>query len=334
MAPAEIPFEYLYSALETTRGTLVTPPTRNWGVPGMITPKAEYNKPDDARGTLYKQYRQNIVREWTEWEAAGDVDLNTIHHICAGTIKGGVAASLVETGVQSWVFTPTGTSDDLKSYTLYWGDPNNQIWQSAYCMVDELTITGEGSGTSGVKFAVNGMGQKAVEVSAPSTIAVGTQLSLPPSRMDYYMDVAGGSYGTTSITSRILDVEITIPTEIKYKFGPVGAAGAGGNTFRRVGRDRRQASMKITMELLDTTQTDLFLAGTVMKHRALFSTEALIGATKRGEIKFDTYGYLEDLEWGDLEGVNRTVSFTVNSMYETSLTADFVLTVQNSTTTA
>lgn len=331
---AEIPFEIFYSALETTRGTAITPPTRNWGVMGMVTPVAEYNKPEDSRGTLFAQYRQNIVRESTEWEAEGDVDLNTIHHVCAGAIKGGVAAANVEVGVESWVFTPNGLADDLKSYTFYWGDPNVQIWQAPYCMVDELVITAEGSGTEGVKFSVNGKGQKAVEVSAPTPISVGTQLSLPPSRMDYWMDAAGGSYGTTSITTRILDVEITIPTNIAYKFGPVGAAGAGGLTFRRTGRDKRQSSMKITMELLDTTQTDLFLAGTPMKHRARFSTDALIGSTQRGFINFDTYGYLEDLEWGELEGVNRTVSFTVNGIYESSIAADFRLTVQNSTTTA
>jgi hypothetical protein len=334
MAAAEIPFEYLYSVQESTRGTAIATPTRNLGVAATMTPTQEWYEPEDSRGTLVKSYRQLLVREASQFEIPDHaIDLNTFHHYCAGAVKGGVTGSLVETGVYSWVFTPSITSDDLKSYTLYWGDPNAQIWQAPYCMIDELKITANGSGTDAVMFSAMGTGQKMVEVSAPSAIAIGTQYSLPPSRMDYYMDAAGGSYGSTSITSRILDVEITIPTEIKYKFGPVGAAGSGGNTFRRIGRDKRQVEMKITMELLDTTQTDLFLAGTVMKHRARFSTEALIGSTQRGFINLDIYGYLRDLEWGDLEGVNRTVSFTVKSMYESSLSADFALTVQNGTST-
>jgi hypothetical protein len=182
-------------------------------------------------------------------------------------------------------------------------------------------------------FSAKGRAQKMVEVADPTAIAVGTQLSLPPARMDYYMDAAGGSYGSTSLTARVLDVEINIPTGVVYKFGPVGAAGTGGYTFRRVGREPRRASMKVTLELLDTTQTDLILAGTVMKHRVQMNTEALIGAVQRGFIRFDTYGYLRDVEWGELEGTNRTVSFTVHSLYESSLSADYVLTVQNGTST-
>lgn len=331
---AEITFEYLYSVQESTRGTAVTTPTRNLGVRATLTPMQEWYEPEDQRGSLIKQYREFLVREWSELEVEESaVDLNTFHHFAAGAIKGGVTGSLVETGVYSWAFTPNATADDLKSYTFYWGDPNNQIWQAAYGMLDNLTITANGSGTDAVMFSATGRAQKMVEVADPTPIAIGTQLSLPPARMDYYMDAAGGSYGSTSLTARVLDVEIDIPTGVVYKFGPVGAAGSGGYTFRRIGREPRRASMTVTLELLDTTQTDLILAGTVMKHRVRMNTDALIGSTQRGYINFDTYGYLRDVEWGELEGTNRTVKFTVHSLYESSLGADYVLTVQNSTST-
>lgn len=329
----EIDLEYCYTALEVTRGTAIATPTRNLGVMSSLTPKSELNKPDDARGTLYGRYRSNIVREWCEWEGEGDVDLNTIHHLLAGAVKGGVTPTLVETGVQSWVFVPSAAADDLKSYSVWWGEPSVQVWRAPYCMLEELVIEVNGSGTDGVKFSFKGRGQKLATIAAPSAIAVGSLLSLPPARMDAYIDIVS-AIGTTSVTARILSAKHTIPTNISFKHGPVGAAGAGGNTFRRTGRKKRQITTEVELEVLDTTDITNFLNGSLLKLRCQYNTEALIGATQRGFLRVDTYGYAENLEWGELEDTNRTVKFTIESIVDPTLGADFGVTVQNSTTTA
>ena len=38
------------------------------------------------------------------------------------------------------------------------------------------------------------------------------------------------------------------------------------------------------------------------------------------------------MEWGDLEGANRTISLTVMSQYDTTLAADYAVRVQNTRT--
>lgn len=336
---AEIPFEYLLAATETTRGTAIAAPARHLAVPGMITPKMDVSFPDESRGTLVRNYRSQQNRRWTEWETEDtEIDLNSIHWWMSLFVRGGVTSTLVETGVRNWTFTPTVNADNLASATMWWGDPNIQIWRAAYCMGDELVITADGGGTDGTKFNAKGMGRQEAEVAAPTVPAIGTPLSITPQFLDVWLETtSAAAYGTTLITSRVISVEHTLRTEIKYKFGPVGVATAGVDplTFRRVGRDKRFIETTIEMELLDDTQYEIFddLLAQPVRLRCRHNTGALIGATQYGFVQVDQYGPLLDLEWGEYEDVNRTIKFTVPSMYDTGLSADFQIQVQNTTTT-
>lgn len=334
MAPAEIPFEYLLGALESARGTAIAAPTRNLAVTGMITPTQEVSFPDESRGTLVARYRAQSTRRWTEWETEEtDVDLNSMAFWLSMAVKGGVAGSLIETGVYKFTYTPTLTSDDLKSATLWWGDPGMQTFRSAYCMADELVIKADGTGTDGTKFGIKGRGRQETKVANPVVPALSTPMSIAPAYMDVWLEANNtNAFGTTSITGRVLSVEHTIPTEVKYKFGPAGVAAPAqdARTFRRVGRDKRMIETTIEMELLDTAQYDIFDTRNAqpVRLRVRHNTAALIGATQYGYLQIDQAGPLIDLEWGSYEDVNRTVKFTVPSMYDTTLASDFYVELQ------
>lgn len=335
---AEIPFEYLLAATETTRGTAIAAPTRHLAVPGMITPKQDISFPDESRGTLVRNYRSQQNRRWVEWETEDtEIDLNSIHWWMSLFVRGGITSTLVETGVRLWTFTPTITADDLASATMWWGDPNIQIWRAAFCMGDELTITADGSGTEGTKFNASGMGRQEAEVAAPTVPAFGTSLNITPQYMDVWLEPNGtNAYGTTLITSRVISVEHRIPTEMRYKFGPVGVVSGGDPlTFRRVGRDKRFIETTIEMEVPDSAQYDTWddLLGQPVRIRCRHNTAELIGATQRGFLQIDQRGPLTELEWGEYEDVNRTIRFTIPSMIDTGLGADFQVQVQNTTTT-
>lgn len=336
MAPAEIPFEYLLGALESTRGTAIAAPTRNLAVTGLITPAQEVSFPDESRGTLTARYRSQSVRRWTEFETEEtDIDLNSMAFWLSMAVKGGVSATLVQTGVYKFAYTPNLTADDLKAATLWWGDPGMQTFRSAFCMVDEISIKADGTGTDGTRFQAKGMGRQETKVANPTVPALSTPLSISPQFMDVWLEANNSNaFGTTLITGRVLSVEHTIPTEVKYKFGPAGvsAPAQDARTFRRIGRDKRFIETTIEMELLDTTQYDIFDANLAqpVRLRCRHNTAAKIatGPDQYGYLQIDQAGPLVDLEWGSYEDVNRTVKFTVPSMYDATLGADFYVELQ------
>jgi hypothetical protein len=204
-------------------------------------------------------------------------------------------------------------------------------------MIEELEIDIDGTGIDGAMFKIKGMGQKVVAVANPTVPAIVSPLSAPVARTDAWLDIAS-AFGTTSITARILKAKHKIDTGVTYKYGPVGAEGVNGNTFRGVGRGKTfmESEYEIEFGLGTPSEDDLtkYLNGAAVKLRTQLNTAALIGATQRGFLRVDTYGVMEDWKWGELEGTNRTATFKVESQYEAVLGADYVISVQNTTAVA
>ena len=135
------------------------------------------------------------------------------------------------------------------------------------------------------------------------------------------------NFGTTAVAGRLVSAEITIPGEVTPKFRPTGA---GGNiTYSAYGVGPRSATVNITTELLDTTEYDRFGDDELVKIR-LRANGPLISSTYYNYFQFDIYGRMQLTDFGDLEGVNRTVQFEVQSQYESGeLSAGWVAYVQN-----
>src|SRR6266487_2280046 len=132
MASSELTFEYLALALETTRGTAISPPTHYLPVKGMIKPVREKYRPEESRGTLARNYRNKTVRTSAELSGEGGLDPNYLPLIANLMVKTNSSPTTPTNGILTrlWTYTPTMTSDDLKSATCYFGDPNVQIFQS------------------------------------------------------------------------------------------------------------------------------------------------------------------------------------------------------------
>lgn len=338
---AEIPFEYLAMALESTRGTAVTPPTHYLPLVGTIKPIREKYRPAESRGTLAEWYRSKTVRTNAEWEGEGGADPNYAPLLFNLFSKANSTPTTPTSGILTrlWTFTPTMTSDDLKSATMYWGDPNVQIFQSAYCMGDELTVSADASGTDAVTWAANGVGKFPARVASPTLPAQSIGDLLMPGAMQLWMDTSS-AIGTTEVTGRFISTDWTIPTGNVYKYYAGGPAGGLG--FTKTGRAPRHAEATITVEL----NTDSIAAGkeyltweadTVAKMRIRLNggaIETVAGPiTYYSYIQLDIYGALDALEWGDVEGANRTMTFTVQSEYDSTLGADWSLSAQNTRTT-
>jgi hypothetical protein len=340
MPAAELPFELFGLALEATRGTAVTPPTHLMPVDGVITPTRTKYRPEEQRGTLEANYRSKTSRTGCTWAIPDRLaDPNYAPVLFNMYAKAVTSPSTPTNGVLTrlWTFVPTITADDLKSGTLYGGDPNVQTWQAAYCMGDELTISADATSEDGVTWAAKGMGRFPTRVSAPTFPAAIPGDLLMPGAMQLWIDTSS-AIGTTEVTGRFIKTDWTIPTGVTYKNYANGPT--GGLNFTKTGRTKRSAKATIEVELNDVSINTgkeylTWEADTTVKMRIRLNGGLIESVTPDyySYIQLDIYGALADPEWGSVEDSNRTMRFTVESEYNSTLGASFALYVQNQRTT-
>jgi hypothetical protein len=340
MPAAEIPYEVFGLALETTRGTAVTPPTHYLPFNGMITPVREKYRPDESRGTLAEYYRSKTVHTSAKISGDGGLDPNYAPLIYNMVMKPVTSPTTPTNGVLTrlWSFVPTMNADDLKSGTFYSGDPNVQIFQAAYGMADNLKVDSDATGTDGVTWSLDATAQFPTRVSAPTFPAQNIGNLLVPGAMQLWIDTT--TIGTTEITGRFVSTSWSVPTGVTYKYYANGPTGS--KNFTKTGRKKRHAELTIVVELNDLSMAAgaeyrLWEADTVVKMRVRLNGDAI--ETVTGPLTYyyytemDIYGSLDAPGWGDVEGSNRTIEFTVQSEYDATAGADYVLRAQNTRTT-
>jgi len=250
----------------------------------------------------------------------------------ASYLTGGIGADVTQPPnavlTHIWTFVPTMAADDLQAMTMYWGDPNIQQFQAAYCMPDEFVITADASGTDGAAMNLSGQGQFPAKIAPSSVPAMLNSPLLLPTAMQLWIDTA--TIGTTAITGRVVSAEVTIPTGVTRKWL---AQGPGGNLgFGSIGRGKRHAELKLVLELPDMVQYDQWVAATTLKTRLRINgpaIETVVGpVTYYHYVEFDIYGPLDGMEWGEHEGSNRTVELTIMSEYDTTAEHDWCVRVQ------
>jgi hypothetical protein len=337
MPSAELPLELFGLALESTRGTAITPPTHLIPVAGMITPVRTKYRPEEQRGTLEQNYRAKTIHTSSNWSIPDSLlDPNYAPVLFNLIAKANSTPTTPGGGTLSrlWTYTPTITSDDLKSGTLYAGDPNVQIFQAAYCMADELTVSADATSDDAATFGLKGMGYFPTRVSAPTFPAAIPGDLLMPAAMQLWIDTSS-AIGTSEVTGRFIKTDWTIPSGVSYKNYANGPT--GGLNFTKTGRKKRAAKATIEVELNDVSigasaEYRTWEADTTVKMRIRLNG-ALIEGALYSYVQLDIYGPLDAFEWGSVEDTNRTMRFDVESQYDSTLGASFSLSAQSQRTT-
>jgi len=266
----------------------------------------------------------------TAVDAGGDDGSEVVTAMARDFLTGGTGADITTPGgavlSRLWTFAPTMDADDLDSMTIYWGDPNVQEFRSAYCMIDEMTISADASGTDGVTISISGQGNFPSKNAPGAVPAMLEGPMLLPSDMQLWIDSGAGAIGTTPITGRVISAEVTIPSGVTRKW--LAAGPASTLDFQAIGRTKRHAEMKVAFELPDTTEYDLWTAQTHLKTR-LRINGALIEAGFYHYVEFDIYGPFDAMDWGEHEGSNRTLELTIMSEYDDTATVDWAVKVQS-----
>lgn len=339
MPSAEIVFEYLALALEATKGTAVTPPTHFLPFAGMIKPIRSKYRTRDSNGLLAEFTRSKTVRADAGWSGSGGADPNLAPIMFNLFVKSVTSPTTPTNGILTrlWTFSPTMNADALKSATFYAGDPNVQIFQSAYCMGDELKISADASGEDAATWDASGFGRFPARVSAPSLPAQITGDLLMPGAMQLWIDTAS-AIGTTEVTGRFIKTDWTIPTGAiakHYAGGPTG-----GLNFTKHGIKPRSVKATIVVELSDVSigagkEYLTWEADTNVKMRIRLNGSLIESVTPDyySYIQLDIYGPLDAFDWGDVEGTNRTMQFEVTSEYNVAAAVDWILSAQNARAT-
>lgn len=338
MPSAETVFEYLALALEATKGTAVTPPTHYLPFSGVIKPIRTKYDTRDSNGTLAGITRSKTTSAGAEWSGEGAVDPAYAPLLLNLIVKAVTSPTTPTNGVLTrlWTFAPTMTSDDLKAATFYFGDPNVQIFQSAYCMAEELTIQADASGEDAATWSVNGFGRFPTRVSAPTMPAQVVGSLVMPAAMQCWIDTSS-AIGTTEVTGRFISADLTIPTGVvqkRYAGGPTG-----GLNFTKHGRAARTATAAITVELNDISigagkEYLLWEADTQVKMRIRLNGSLIESVTPDyyEYVQLDIYGPLRSFDWGTVADTNRTMTFEIMSEYNSYAAAagyDWAMAVQN-----
>lgn len=342
MPAAELVFEGLSLALEATKGTAVTPPTHWLPFSGSIKPIREKYDARDSNGQLAAITRSKTVRADAEWSGEGGVDPNYAPLLFNMLIKSVTSPTTPTNGVSTrlWTFAPSMTTNAPKSATFYFGDPNVQIWQAAYCMAKEMTISADASGTDAATWSIKGFGRFPARVSAPTMPAQNVGDMVMPGAMQLWIDTSS-AIGTTEVTGRFIKTDWTIPTGLitkHYAGGPTG-----GLNFTKDGIGPRSAKATIVVELNDVSIASgkeylLWEADTQVKMRIRLNGSLIESVTPDyySYINLDIYGPLRAFDWGDVESTNRTMQFDIMSeqnSYAVAAGYDFALSAQNARTT-
>lgn len=334
---AEIAFEYLAGVHETTKGTAVTPPDHYLNMKGKIKPMRERYKAPNIVGSLAQNRRGAILKKWGELEAAGDMDGYVLPWIANMVLKGGVTAPTTPpTAVLSrlWTFQRAMLADNLRSATFYDGDPNVKIWQAKYGMLDELTINSDpGASSEAVQMGIKGHTHFPTKlVSAPAEPTLTQGPLFVPGLVQVWADTTL-AIGTTEIIGRVLKASHTIPTGVTYKYP--GQGPTSGLNYHHNGRVQSECTTELSMDMLDTTEYDLYEGAEQVKLRVRHNgplIEDISGTKFYHYVQVDMYGTLDDLDWGDYEG-NRTLDLTLFSEENVVAGTDCILYVQSTRTT-
>lgn len=326
---AETAFEYLTLAIESAHGTKIAVPTHYANLMGTLDPTAEYYEPVESRGSRAAAYRTLKVRAGSGLSADGGLDVLTLPLFLNGAIQGGVTspASTPETGVAYlWEFIPNLTADNLESFTLFWGDPNVQIFQAGYAMVDTFTISGDASGTDGSTFSIGMTANEPVQLAAPSLPSQVVGDLITGLKMQLWLDTSS-VIGTTEITGKVISAQHVYTTNIGYKY--IAAGPTAGLDYTKHGLGRPRMVTTVTFELDDMDEVDL--EGEVVKCRVRHNGPFVDGSVANYQFaEVDTYGRLRwSGPWGELEGTNRTVTFEIQSEVDTTLGSDCRVGVQS-----
>lgn len=234
-----------------------------------------------------------------------------------------------------WDFARVINADTIKTSTFYWGDPNQRMFQAAFGVLDSLTFGGDASGTDGSTMSVSGHGNFPTDLAAPAIPAAVLSPLIIPGKMQIWLDSyndanATTGWGGTEVTGRIVSATHTLQSGATYKFVSTGPAGT--ITYTRIGRQRTHPETKFVVEFVDQNEWTKYKDHDVVRAKVRHNgpkIETVSSTDFYNFVEVYAYGKLDLDSWGELEGTNRTLEFTIQHEVEPLWNTDLRVGVQS-----
>lgn len=338
----EVPFEVMALADESVRGTAIATPTHRLNWPGLLIPRNEMWYPDDNLQGLDEYERSEVIYQFGEFASEGGADLDVLPFLANSFMGGNVTTPTIPSTpaqavlTRDFEFIRVSTVDDLRSKTIWNGDPTNGglLERGAWGMIDEFRMGGNASETGGVTMGISGHTQFPETLgSNPVLPAKSRPDTLVGARQQIYMDTGATAIGSTLLVGRTVNSAVVVPSGATYKRHAIGPEGT--LTYDLTGRRKTHPTIRLVLDMVDPTQFALYKAGTRVKLRVRYNGPLIedISGTKFYKFaQWDIYGRLSDFDFGQLE-TNRTFEATVHGESEASIGGNLRLVVRTTKTT-
>jgi len=324
-------FKNMRAGLETTRGTNVVP-TR--GIPfteGTHNQDVETIYPEELRGSYFAHYAGDAGTETNSFEFSGNMGyayliewLNL--HVMALASGTGAGAD------KTWTFLPASASDTLKTATIQFGysdgiGATRPAWEVGFCIGNELTLSWDKSpGSPGATFRSTLLSAEAATQITAFT-GVGTYTAENGGlvkAINTAVTIDATTIGTTT-DNDVLSVEWTLNS------GPVNLYTLNNTAAAQdVLRPNPWAwTARVRRYYRNDTEVDAYVAKTIRKIRVRTQGPVLGGSFYK--IDLDLYGKYTGRTWAEVDGLG-IEEFTLEGVYDTTLTADFQVVVVNDQT--
>lgn len=314
------------AALETVRGTNLTPTRIIYGEQFTHEQDIATIKPDEMRNSYNPNYSAAAGPERNAIGMSGRQSFNDM--IWYGNLFFDLETSGTGGGAdKTYTFLPVATSDNLKTATIQLGYSDTIATAPAielgYCMGETLTLHWEKNDDGAATFDARFISPEAATQITAFTGALSDRTTVPAScnGTTVYSD-PGGTIGTTA------DLTI-VSVDFRLNLGPVplytlNGSTAATNAYRPVFR-RWEAT--IVRQFTSDAYWDDYVDKTVQKIRVRTVGPALGGSNYRTDL--DLYGVITNRRNADVDGIV-TEELTLSQIYDTTLTADHQMVVVTS----
>lgn len=314
------------AVLEASRGAGGTPTRILYFDDGFVQQDVKTIRPQQLRRSYNGFYSATAGTETNSVGMQGILSYQDLVWLANVHIKA-VASGTGAGADKLWTFLPTVATDDIKSALIQFGysdslDASHPAGSLAYCLGDELTLKWDKTGDGLVTFDSKMVTPKAqTQISAfTGSLSDRTVQLASANQAQVYVDAA--TIGTTPDNFWI-DGAWTLNNGFKNLYTLNGTP-AAQDTLRPNARMWKFDGTRYYGGTVADTEWDAYIAKTVRKIRVLTTGPALGGSTYK--ISLDLYGVYTAMQNAEVDGLG-VQKFTLEPLYDTTATADFVLAV-------
>ncbi len=314
------------AALEVTRGTDLTPTRLIYGESFKHDHTVATIRPEEHRNSYEPVYSAAAGPERSQLTIAGRVTYDDLIWYANLFFKG-VASGTGAGADKTWTFTPSNSTDDVKTATIQLGYSDTIATAPGiklnYLFGNTLKLHFEKNDDGAATFEANFLSAKALAQITSFTGALSDRTVTPVScnNTTIFIDTSTiGTTGDTAVTS--IDYNLNLAPVPFYALDGTTAAQA---VYRP---DFRRWSCQVTRQYNAATEFSAYQAKTTRKIRVRTTGPVLGGSNYK--VDLDMYGVWTAREWSDVDGIITEV-LTLEPVFDTGTSTSTSLVVVNST---